>query len=521
MCDGMSAWNWVRSKGFYFLFVKAFNLMLLLLFLEFIGLSDIQTCVLAEVDSLNKALPNHTDQVIPDVTQYTNRPGKNNDMLDVFEVLLEEERIEDPEERIAGTIEIWRGTPDVKVHFTTNEAIQVKNFLIRISTCTKMPIQQRAENIARAIDYKMHYEIQEEWERRTLWKASPEEIISKLKNLDISKYGRIIGVYPAKSEYVVIVINQFHHGLSENVEDEVVAVQREIAAIENALIDGGISNVLALEGSDSKEIALELMEPPRPGNLVEFRHYLECVEDSNDPLINDILAGNYGAGIWQEAFRRYLIHTFGVETPQVHDKAATFNLLAKELIGALRDLSFFGEERFAFVGEEEQKESDNKTFPKTDLIRRLETTLMSSGAENGTIQQAVQVLDQTWQNKAHVTTEDLMHAANKIQDFAWEFSIDTRNLFFPMSIEQIRSNTLTNAIIFLVGVYHNQNIPEEKNITLTDAFLDHNITHVVIQPHTVQAILDLSTSYGKGTLLVAPNKWNAPKRLDDFSFPVN
>jgi hypothetical protein len=173
------------------------------------------------------------------------------------------------------------------------------------------------------------------------------------------------------------------------------------------------------------------------------------------------------------------------------------------------------------VGEEEQKESDNKTFPKTGLIRRLETTLKSSGAENGTIQQAVQVLHQAWQNKAHVTTEDLMLAANKIQELSWEFSIDTRNLFFPMSIEQIRANTLTNAIIFLVGVYHNQNGPEEKNVTLTDTFLDHNISHVVIQPHTVQAILDLSTSYEKGTLPVAANECSDLKRLDMSSFPVN
>jgi hypothetical protein len=486
----MTACNGIRRKGFHSLFVKALTFLMFSIIFDFIGLTDIHTQVLAEVDSSHEELHNCTDHVLPEVIHYTNRIGKHNDMLDVFEVLLREKRIMDPEAKISGTFDIWRRTPEAKVHFTRDEAIQVRNFLNRLSTCMKMSIQEKAENIARAIDYKMQYEIQEEWERANLWTESPEEIIAKLRDLDISKYGKIIGVYPANSEYIVIVVNQFHRGLSENVEAEVVTVQREIAAIENALIDGGISNVLALEGSDSKEIALELVEPPRAGHLVEFRHYLECVQDTNNPLINDILAGNYGASLWQEAFRRYIVHTFGVETPQVHDKAATFNLLAKELIGALRDLSFLGEESFAFAGEDEQEECDNKTFPKTGLIRRLETTLKSSGAGNGTVQQAVNVLHQAWQSKTHITTEDLIQAANEVNDLAWEFSIATRNLFFPMSIEQIRANTLTNAIIFLVGVYHNRKEPEEDTFTLTDTLLDHNISHIVIQPHTVQAILD-------------------------------
>jgi hypothetical protein len=490
MCAGMNACNGLQRKGFNPLFVKALTLLVLLIMFEFIGLSHIQTRVLADGNDLYQTPPNPTEHIFPEVIQSTNKPGMHNDMLDVFELLLGEKGVLDPEGRISVTLEVWRRTPEVDVHFTKDEAIQVRNFLNHLCTCMTLPNQERAESIARAIDYKMQYEIQEEWERRNLWTASPEEIIAQLAKLDISKYGRIIGVYPGTSKYVVIVINQFHRGLSENVEAEVVAVQREIAAIENALIDGGICNVLALEGSDSKEIALELAEPPRAGNLVEFRHYLECIQDADNPLINEILAGNYGASLWQEAFRRYVIHTFGVETPQVHDKAATFNLLAKELIGALRDLSFFGEEGFAFVGETEKRESDNKSFPKTGLIRRLETTLKSSGAGSETVQQAVQVLDQAWQSKAHITTEDLARAANEVRDLAWEFSIDTRNLFFPANIEQIRTNTLTNAIIFLVGVFHNRKVPEKEAFTLTDTFLDHNISHIVIQPHTVQAILD-------------------------------
>jgi hypothetical protein len=480
--------NGLRSVGP--LLVKALIFLMLSTLLNFIGADDIRGGVFAEGNARYQAPPSRSEPVFPEVVHSTNKPGIRNDMLDVFEALLDGRKILDPEGRISVTLDIWRKTPEVEVHFTRDEANQVRSFLDHLCACPDSTAQERAENIARAIDYKMQYELQEAWERMHLWTASPEEIIARIRNLDISKYGRIIGVYPGSSKYVVIVINQFHRGLSENVEPEVVAVQREIAAIENALIDGGICNVLALEGSESKEIALELAEPPRAGQLVEFRHYLECIQDADNPLINDLLAGNYGASLWQEAFRRYVIHTFGVETPQVHDKAATFNLLAKELVGALRDLSFFGEEGFAFVGEAEQKNCTRKSFPKTGLIYRLETTLKSSGAASETVQQAVQVLDQAWQSQANITTKDLVRAANEVQDLAWEFSIGTRNLFFPLNIEQIRTNTLTNAIIFLVGVFHNRTGLEEEAFTLTDTFLDHNISHVVIQPHTVQAILD-------------------------------
>jgi hypothetical protein len=288
---------------------------------------------------------------------------------------------------------------------------------------------------------------------------------------------------------VVIVINQFHRGLNNVPEPELITVQREIAAIENAIIDQGISNVLALEGSDTKEIALELVEPHHIGPMVEFRDFLECSCITDNPHINDIIAGNYGANLWQEAHLRSVLHTFGVETPIVHDKAAAFNLLTKELIGVVQDLSYFGEGKNCFFGED-NNDGPEKTFPKTGLMTRLETTLKASGIGRGSIQQALQVLDQSWQTKLNLVKEDIILAAREVHTLMWEFSIDTRNMFFPINIKQIRHNTLTNAIILLVGVYHNQKASGQGIITLTDALLDYDISHVVIQPHSVQTILD-------------------------------
>jgi hypothetical protein len=410
-------------------------------------------------------------------------------MLDVFEALLKEKNILDPEGRIAGVIGAWRKTRGEKVRYTRHQVNQMINFFNRISACVELSAQEKANHIARALDYKMQYEIQEEWERKTEWIEAPEEIVSKIKKLDIGKYGQVVGEYPGKSDYLVIVIDQFHRGLSTAVAPEIIEAQREIAAIEDMLIDHGIANVLAVEGSDTKEIALELAEPPRPKNLVDYRDFLRDASDPENPSINDLLAGFYGGGLWQEGHHRYALHTFGVETPEVHDKAATFNLLTKELVGALRDLAYFGDREKAFFGEESEGDSDG-TFPKAGLLARLERTLKTSGAGDVTVQQAMETLTQSWQTKEQLTSDDILAAARTAHKLMWELSINTRNLFFPVNIEQIRENTLTNAIIFVVGVYHNKKHHDEEVSTLTEALLDYGISHIVIRPHTVKRILD-------------------------------
>jgi hypothetical protein len=305
----------------------------------------------------------------------------------------------------------------------------------------------------------------------------------------MGKYGQIVGEYSGKSDYLVIVIDQFHRGLSDTVAPEVIETQREIAAIEDLFIDHGIANVLAVEGSDTKEIALELAEPPRPKNLVDYRDFLSDASDPENPSINDLLAGYYGGGLWQEGHHRYSLHTFGVETPQVHDKAATFNLLTKELVGVLRDLAYFGDRNETFFDEESEGDYHG-TFPKAGLLARLGNTLKTSGAGDSTVQQVMETLTQAWKSKEQLTSDDIIAAARTAQELMWELSINTRNLFFPVNIQQIRQNTLTNAIIFVVGVYHNQKHHPEEVSTLTEALLDYGISHIVIRPHTVQRILD-------------------------------
>jgi hypothetical protein len=428
-------------------------------------------------------------QTFPDIISFTNRPGKNNDMLDLFEALIREKGIGDPEGEIATAIQTWRKTREEQVRFTGHEVGQMESFLNRIAGSTRLSKIEKALRIGHAIDYKMRYEIQEAWDRSTKWRQSPGEIVGKIRGLDLSKYGSVIGEFGGESDYLVIVITQFHRGLGRNVEPEIIAAQREIAAIEDMLIDSGISNVLAVEGSDTKEIALELVEPPRAGNLVEYQDLLECSNDTNNPSINDLLAGSFGGSLWQEGFHRSVLHTFGVETPQVHDKAATFNLLARELVGVLRDLSFFGEGGDMPFGEAGEGQLES-TFPKAGLIARLKTTLEASGAREDTLEQALQVLHQTWQSQEQLCFEDITAAAEEVQELMWRFSIDMRNLFFPLSLQQIRQNTLTNAIMFVVGVYHNQKELGEETPTLSDALLEYGISHIVVQPHTVQRILE-------------------------------
>jgi hypothetical protein len=410
--------------------------------------------------------------------------GEKDGLLDFFEAVLKKEGFFDPIGVISNTIQAWRKAPHHMIYFTKHEADQMETLIDRVALCPSISDQEKAEWIARAIDYKIQYEIQEEWERRTEWVESPNEIFSKIRKLDISKYGKVIGEFPGNSSYVVIVINQIHRGLSEYVDPEIVATQREIAAIEDTLIDSGISNVLALEGSELKEIALELVEPPRVVNLVEYRDYLEVVSDAENPLINDLLAGYYGGSLWQEGYHRYLLHTFGAETPELHDKAAMLNLLTKELVGVMKDLSFFGEE----LGRD-----PIRAIPKAGLLARLEMTLKASGSSDATVKQGLEILKHAWQSREYVLEGDIIKAAREIHEMMWECSIHTRNLFFPQNIEQIWENTRTNAIIFVVGVYHNQKEPGEEISTLTETFLDHKISHVVIMPHTVQSILDKNT----------------------------
>jgi hypothetical protein len=420
----------------------------------------------------------------PEVIRYVHRVGEKDGLLDFFQALLEKEDFLDSGGVISNMMQAWRKAPQHMVYFTKHEADQMETLIERVALCQGIAPQEKTEWIARAIDYKIQYEIQEEWERRTEWIESPNEIISKVRKLDISQYGKVIGEFPGNSSYVVIVINQFHRGLSESVDQEIVATQREIAAIEDTLIDNGISNVLALEGSELKEIALELVEPPRKVNLVEYQDYLEVVSDAENPLINDLLAGHYGGSLWQEGYHRYLLHTFGAETPELHDKAATFNLLTKELVGTIKDLSFFGEH---------VKGDPNGSIPKAGLLARLETTLKASGSSDATVEQGLEILRDAWQSREYLAEVDIIKAAREIHEIMWECSIHTRNLFFPQNIEQIWKNTHTNAIIFVVGVYHNQKEPGEAISTLTETFLDHKISHVVIMPHTVQSILDRNT----------------------------
>jgi hypothetical protein len=236
--------------------------------------------------------------------------------------------------------------------------------------------------------------------------------------------------------------------------------------------------VLAIEGSESKEIAFELLEPPRPGNLVEYRDFLESTSDMNNPGIHDLLAGCYGGSLWQEGLRRDTLHTFGVETREIHDKAATYNLLTKELVGLLKDLSFFGE-----------GEQSGRAFSKTPLISRLERALRASGSEAETVHHVLGFLEDVWEGKGPIHREDIIKAARKAHKRMWRFAIHARNRAFPVSIEQIRENTLTNAIMFVVGVYHNEKI-EAGMPTLTDRLLAHNISHIVFRPHAVQSLLD-------------------------------
>lgn len=420
----------------------------------------------------------------PEVIRYVYRVGKKDGLLDFFQALLDKKGFVDPGGVISNMMQAWRKAPQHMVYFTKNEADQMERLFDRVALCQGIAPQEKTEWIARAIDYKIQYEIQEEWERRTEWIESPNEIISKIRKLDISQYGKVVGEFPGNSSYVVIVINQFHRGLTGPVDQEIVATQREIAAIEDTLIDNGISDVLALEGSELKEMALELVEPPRVVNLVEYRDYLELVGDTENPLINDLLAGYYGGSLWQEGYHRYLLHTFGAETPELHDKAATLNLLTKELIGVMKDLSFFGEE----------VEGDPKrAIPKAGLLARLKTTLKASGSSDATVKQVLEILKRAWRSTDFVVEGDIIKAAREIHEMMWKCSIQTRNFFFPQNIEQIWENTGTNAIIFVVGVYHNQKEPGEEISTLTETFLDHKISHVVIMPNTVQSILDRNT----------------------------
>ena len=67
------------------------------------------------------------------------------------------------------------------VYFTKHEADQMETLIDRVALCQGISGQEKAERIARAIDYKIQYEIQEEWERRTEWVESPNEIISKIR----------------------------------------------------------------------------------------------------------------------------------------------------------------------------------------------------------------------------------------------------------------------------------------------------------------------------------------------------
>jgi hypothetical protein len=447
-------------------------------------LSFLNKPVFARVDQPLQKSATCVRNNFPEVIRYVHKVGEKDGLLDFFEAVLKEESFVDPTGVISNTMQAWRKAPKHIVYFTKHEADQMETLIDRVAQCQSISGQDKAEWIARAIDYKIQYEIQEEWERRKEWLESPNEIISKIRKLDISKYGKVVGEFQGNSSYVVIVINQIHRGLSEHVDPEIVATQREIAAIEDSLIDSGISNVLALEGSELKEIALELVEPPREVNLVEYRDYLEVVSDTENPLINDLLAGYYGGSLWQEGYHRYLLHTFGAETPELHDKAATLNLLTNELVSIMKDLSFFGEE---------VEGNPNRTIPKAGLLARLETTLKASGSRDTTVKQGLEILEQAWQSREYLMEDDIIKAAREIHGIMWECSIHTRNLFFPQNIEQIWENTRTNAIIFVVGVYHNQKEPGEEISTLTETFLDHKISHVIIMPNTVQSILDGNT----------------------------
>jgi len=120
----------------------------------------------------------------------------------------EKEGIVDSGGVISNMMQAWRKAPQHMVYFTQHEADQMETLIERVALCQGIAPQEKTEWIARAIDYKIQYEIQEEWEHRTEWIESPNEIISKVRTLDISQYGKVIGEFPGNSSYVVIVINQ-------------------------------------------------------------------------------------------------------------------------------------------------------------------------------------------------------------------------------------------------------------------------------------------------------------------------
>jgi hypothetical protein len=120
------------------------------------------------------------------------------------------------------------------------------------------------------------------------------------------------------------------------------------------------------------------------------------------PSIHDLLAGCHGGSLWQEGLRRDTLHTFRLETREIHDKAATDNLLTKELVGLLQDLSFFG-----------KGEGSGRSFSKAPLLSRLVRALRAGGSEEEPVHRVLGFLEDLWEGKAPIHREEIIEAARK------------------------------------------------------------------------------------------------------------
>jgi hypothetical protein len=403
------------------------------------------------------------------IIHHTNIPGPGNDMLDIFEELLEKRRVRDPDGRIAKVIDTWRAKRDKQVHFTAHEIAQMEE-LFDLMGSSDLKEGEKARRIARAIDYKMKYELREARDRKKKWTKHPHEIIEIVKGLDISEHGRVVETHRGDSEYVVINLERIHfrHTLEGDIiEPETIKCQAELTAIQDVLIKNGI-NVLAIEAGTTKEYARELAEPRHKGNIQQYETFLYAMKKYKKSPFS--IFGLFGGDLLQKENYGGKLHTFGAESRKILDKTADLSQLCLLLQARL-------------------KKWTGKNLSKDEVFADISTFLQKSSLDTDEQDWQIKMFESFWPDEK-ITKEQFERSFYFIEILYEEYNFTIRNHHIARNVGVIQNNTLTNAVMLFLGAAHFLESAGKKRISLPKIFKDKDISFVQIRPHTVHKYLE-------------------------------
>lgn len=432
---------------------------------------------------------NHSiEQVINSI----NKSWSNNDILDLFEKYLNNNKFSWSEKTfaIAKIKELREKHKDQVINFTKNEQEQIENLFNEIIENNKENLNKKITQLIEVMDYTIQRELKETCDFGNQKKENPQKIIEQIWNIDFQWAWQIWDKYIWKSDYIVIITPQRHKAMLTETNDpahisKIINIQKNILSINNTLFKNWVSKIFSFEWSRLMEYAKEI-----PNDI--FTHYQVLFEElkqlSQNPKDNAEEIKQIEETMLKGWFELYMedqhnmdIYSYGIENIFENNNGFFIkNVLDIIIESNPKDSKELNNQLNKYLIE--LKNQDPK-FWKESWIRNNEIEAFID--QLSSIVQPKKLLEmQTWQYKIYLLKQFIEH------------SLNIRNQHIVTNLEQINKNTHSNAISLKIWLDH-----LKDNVDLWDPELNKYLSSIV----DITSISDILKQKKISYIVIEPN----------------